>query len=384
MTQRVLILTEIIAPYRIPVFNALAQRQDIDLHVVFLSETDRSLRDWQVYKDEIRFSYEVLPSFRRRIGKYNLLLNAGVGRALRRAKPNCILCGGYNYVASWQAARWARRQQVPFMMWVESNAFDQRRHYFPVEYLKKKMLGLGDAYVVPGRMSREYLESLGVSANQIFVAPNAVDNEYFAHAENSVRENISDHRKRLALPEHYFLFVGRLVLAKGVFDLLDAYAALPAEIRSQFGLVFAGSGNAEEELRKRAQEISPGTVLFPGFAQREQLAIFYSLADILVFPTHSDTWGLVVNEAMACGLPVICSTVAGCSADLVEHGANGCIVSPGDVPQLASAMESLARDPQLRSQMRMRSLQRISNFSPAAWAGGVAAAVQCVTGVAHD
>lgn len=375
MKHRLTILTEIIAPYRIPVFNALAEHAAVEPHVIFLSETDRSLRDWDIYKDEIRFSYEVLPSFRRRIGRYNVLLNSGVTRALRRAKPAAILCGGYNYLASWQAVRWARSARVPFLMWVESNAKDQRHAYFGVEYLKKKMLSWCDGYVVPGRMSADYLTSLGVAAGKIYRAPNAVDNDFYSRAASLACARSAELRREHKLPEHYFLFVGRLVPAKGVFDLLQAYAALPADLRSQFGLVFAGSGQAEAELRARARAISPGTVLFPGFAQREQLATFYALADILVFPTHSDPWGLVVNEAMVCGLPIICSDVAGCSADLVDNS-NGRLVSPGDVGQLASAMESTARDPKLRSEMRRSSLERIRAFSPAAWAEGVARAVQ--------
>jgi len=87
MKRRLTLITEIIAPYRVPVFNALAAREDIELHVIFLSHTDTSLREWNVPLDEIRFSYEVLPSFRRRIGKYNLLVNRGLKKALERSRP---------------------------------------------------------------------------------------------------------------------------------------------------------------------------------------------------------------------------------------------------------------------------------------------------------
>src|SRR5579884_903138 len=233
MKQRLTIITEIIAPYRIPVFNALAEHDEVDPHVIFLSETDRSLRDWHVYKDEIRFSYEVLPSFRKRIGRFNVLLNWGVGRALGNASPNAILCGGYNYLASWQAALWARRTRTPLLMWVESNALDQRHRYVVVEYLKKKILGWCDGCVVPGRMSGEHLNSLGVPPDHIYCAPNAVDNEFYSRAASSVLANAAEHRLRHKLPDRYFLFVGRLVAAKGVFDLLHAYASLSAEIRSR-------------------------------------------------------------------------------------------------------------------------------------------------------
>src|SRR5919108_3632756 len=94
MKKRLVILTEIISPYRIPVFNALAKREDIDVHVIFFAETDPSVREWRVYKDEIHFSHEVLPSVRRRLAGYNILLNWNLKQSLRRANPDVVLCGG--------------------------------------------------------------------------------------------------------------------------------------------------------------------------------------------------------------------------------------------------------------------------------------------------
>ena len=109
MPRRIVILTEIIAPYRIPVFNALARHAEVDLHVIFLAETDATLRKWPVYKNDIRFSYQVLPSWRWRVGKNSFLINRGLWSALNKTNPQVIICGGYNYAASWEALVWARR-----------------------------------------------------------------------------------------------------------------------------------------------------------------------------------------------------------------------------------------------------------------------------------
>jgi glycosyltransferase involved in cell wall biosynthesis len=106
------------------------------------------------------------------------------------------------------------------------------------------------------------------------------------------------------------------------------------------------------------------------------LADFYALADALIFPTHSDTWGLVVNEAMSCGLPVIVTGVAGCVADLVQDGWNGFVVSPEDRAALAFAMTRLASDSVLRTEMGSRSRERIEAYSPEAWADGLVNAVE--------
>jgi len=127
--------------------------------------------------------------------------------------------------------------------------------------------------------------------------------------------------------------------------------------------------------RQQAKRIRPGVIQFPGFIQKDGLADYYAMAEALIFPTHSDTWGFVVNEAMACGLPVVASDVAGCVPDLVEDEWNGKIVAAHDPVKLASAMEYLAMQAELRSEMGKRSAQRIVGYSPQAWAAGIAQAV---------
>jgi glycosyltransferase involved in cell wall biosynthesis len=372
MKHRLVIITEIIAPYRIPVFNALAQHPEIDLRVVFLAKTDPSTRQWRVYAEEIRFAYEILPSWRTRFKKYNLLLNQKVAGALRKANPDVIVCGGYNYLASWQALRWDRRNHVPFLLWCESTANDHRSGHRMVESLKKNFFDKCDGCVVPGTAAAEYARQMGVSSEHIFIAPNAVDNELFASRADNARRNAPRIRAELNLPAHYFLFSGRLVKSKGVFELWEAYGSLNENLRSQFGLVFAGDGPLRSELESIAKSICPGTLRFAGFKQRDELASYYGLADCLVFPTHSDPWGLVVNEAMACGLPVICGQAAGCVADLVKS--NGRLIDSRNVDQLVHAMKEVASDAELRRQMSRESLKIISNYSPDICAAGIAEA----------
>ncbi|MFZ0814289.1 MAG: glycosyltransferase family 4 protein [Candidatus Sulfotelmatobacter sp.] len=374
MNTKLVIITEIIAPYRIPVFNALAQRPEIDLHVIFLSENDPSLRQWRVYKDEIKFHYDVLPSWRRRLAGYNILINRGVHSALNRIKPDVVLCGGYNYLASWQAARWAKDHRAPLLLWSESTAFDERRGYPFVEFIKARFLNLCAAFVVSGKSSANYLIDLGMAKEKIFTAPDAVDVALFSRVADAARQSgIQERRGRL--PSRYFLYVGRLVAEKGVFDLVEAYERLDPQVRSQIALVFAGDGAEHEALVKRASKIVPGTIRSLGFVHREQLPELYALADGFVFPTHSDPWGLVVNEAMACALPIIVTNVAGCTLDLVQDGWNGFVVPPRDPSRLAAAMAQLAGDSGLRAKMTANSRERIKAYSPAAWAEGMVKAV---------
>lgn len=376
MTRRLVILTEIISPYRIPLFNALALDPAISLHVIFLSETDPNLRQWRVYKDELQFSHQVLPAWRRRVGKFNVLLNGKLARALNQVSPDAILCGGYSYLASWQALRWARSRNIPFLLWSESNAQDARGEYAPVEFLKREFLRRCAGFVVPGQSARDYLLAQQILEKRIFVAPNAVDNSLFSSLADVARRDPRVNRRKLGLPDRYVLFVGRLVPEKGAFDLLRAYAELEEQIRRDLGLIFVGDGPARQELQKRASEISVGEIRFVGFTHREQLPSYYALAEMMVLATYTDPWGLVVNEAMACGLPVIVSDVAGCVRDLVREGWNGLLVPPRNVVSLASAIRVLAVQPDLRASMGVRATSHIANFSPQQWSVSIADAIE--------
>jgi 1,2-diacylglycerol 3-alpha-glucosyltransferase len=380
MTRRLVVITEIISPYRIPLFNALALSGTVDLHVIFLAETDPGLRQWQIYREEIRFSYQVLPSWRKRFGRYNMLFNAGVTTALKATRPDVILCGGYNYPASWQALFWARMRSTPFVLWSESNLQDQRRGHAAVELLKKKFWRGCRAFVVPGHSALEYLLAKGIQREVVYTAVNAVDNKLFVQAAVLARQQADRIRAELQLPNRYFLFAGRLVPEKGVFELLSAYAKLQEPLRNEVGLVFTGDGPSRQKLELEAAAIAPGTIRFTGFASREQLAVYYALAEMLILPTYTDTWGLVVNEAMACGLPVIVSRAAGCVVDLVKENWNGQIVEPRDVTSLTLAMDTLASQPALCAMMGENSRQRIAAFSPDEWSRGIAQMVEGVRG----
>ena len=133
----------------------------------------------------------------------------------------------------------------------------------------------------------------------------------------------------------------------------------------------------------RLIEPTQGEIRFAGFAYREQLAIYYALAEMLVLPTYTDPWGLVVNEAMACGLPVIVSQVAGCVRDLVQEGWNGLLVPPRNVASLSSAIRDLSVQPNLRVSMGVHAMRHIANFSAQHWSVSIGTAIQKVTSV-HD
>jgi glycosyltransferase involved in cell wall biosynthesis len=140
-------------------------------------------------------------------------------------------------------------------------------------------------------------------------------------------------------------------------------------------LVFVGDGPVRADLAQRARRIGSGIVKLYGWVHRERIAEFYALAEALILPTHSDTWGLVVNEAMACSLPIIASDAAGCVPDLVHEGKNGFTFRPRDIEGLAQAMQSFCRQPGLAARMGASSFEIVQAHTPEICAAGLVEAV---------
>ena len=166
---RVVLLTEIPAPYRIPLFNALAER--VDLHVLFLAERNPE-RPYRLHENEIRFSWEVLPGRDLTVGDRWLVLNHGVSKRVRGA--DAVVLGGWNQPAFWTALAWARTARRPALAWVESTARDSS-----ATRAKRRLLRSCAAVVVPGSAADAFVRSLAPGA-RIVVAPNAVDAALFA------------------------------------------------------------------------------------------------------------------------------------------------------------------------------------------------------------
>jgi glycosyltransferase involved in cell wall biosynthesis len=172
------------------------------------------------------------------------------------------------------------------------------------------------------------------------------------------------------------LFVGRLESEKGVLTLLDAWTAVPRSSE----LTIVGTGSLRPRIAQRVATTVMGRVKLLGHQGRDDLADRYAEADVFVFPSVSDPWGLVVNEAMAAGLPVVASSAAGAVVDLVQHGRNGFVVDPWDARAQRDSLSELIEDPAQRLRMGRESSTMIEAFSPEAWASGMREAVVGVLG----
>lgn len=366
---RVALLTEIISPYRIPVFNALAEDPRIELDVLFFSETE-ARRSWRVHWEKIRFRYHVLWGFL--IGKrYQggpIFLNPGILAALRRGRYQAIICFGYHHPTIWLALLWCRFSRARALLWSESTRRDERSENSFINGIKLYLLGCFDGCVAAGQSQVDYLRYLGVAAENIYVAPDAVDSDFFTTETEIIRMQRAEIKRSIGVQGPIILCVGRLIDAKGIPELLDAFEQVTHEHQATLFLV--GDGPDRERYQTVCRDRRMKTVRFEGFQPQEELPRYYGIADIFVFPTRSDPWGLVLNEAMCAGLPVICSTAAGASSELVHVGKNGFLHEPRDMSTLKKHMVTLLADKALREHMGMASNSIISGFTPQKMAQG--------------
>jgi glycosyltransferase involved in cell wall biosynthesis len=369
--MRVALVTTIISPYRIPVFNALAAYDDIDLTVFFLSETEMG-RDWKIYSDEIRFRYHVFGEQRKSSHKLDLRVSLKLLSALRRGGYEVVVWGGYDHLSVWGGLCLARLSNQMSILWSESTCRDKNR-WMLIEFVKSLIVRSFDRYLAAGRAPREYLLELGAASAEVYVAPDAVDSDFFSRHSSASRQHASALKMQHNLPSRVVLFVGRLVPKKGLPVLFEAFRQLKS---NDVGLVVVGDGPKRTEYERICQTGGIGPVVFAGFQQREQLPFYYGIADIFVLPSLSEPWGLVLNEALSCGLPVIASSIAGAAYDLVLDGINGYRFEPGNATQLACLLDQLLQDEATRQRMGRKSREIIQFHTPARSALGFVQAIR--------
>lgn len=255
---------------------------------------------------------------------------------------------------------------VRYGVWTSSRLADWRRGDRLSEFVKRLIFSRAAVVFVPGTQAQAYVRSYG--ARRIFVTPNCIDVAAFDAAIAEARENpVPDAPGKLKL-----LFVGRYSPEKDVPCLLRAIARLDPEMRKRTTLKMVGFGPQEPELGEMIQALGLDEVAtIHGFKTGTDLARQYLWADVLVLPSLSEPWGLVVNEALQSGTVPIVSSRVGCVPELVHDGRTGFVFEAGDDGALAAILERLARDPSPLTAMRAEGRQLISRFTPEAFSNGL-------------
>ena len=336
---KVAIIHNIISPYRTPLFEGLANHPSIDLTVYFCSQTHKD-REWEIPVSD-KYNYTVLPGFSLHFLGIISHLNPSIIPKLINGKYDAVIIGGCSDFTTQWAFIISKLLQTPIITWSESTAYEPsliRKLSLP---LVKSILRHSDACIVCGTRAKNYLISLGVMPKRIFCAYNAIDTGFFQQESAKYRLRREELKTRLNMKKgRLILYVGRLIELKGIHYLIRAFAKLRQET-DNVGLVIAGNGKLKQELVSLCQTLQLPDVYFVDFIQQQQLPLYYSIADVFVLPSTEEVWGLVLNEAMSCGLPVITTRNVGASVDLIQDGVNGYVVAGGDPDQLYQALRKV-------------------------------------------
>jgi glycosyltransferase involved in cell wall biosynthesis len=351
MTVKLAIVTSHPVQYQVPWFRALADVTDLTVFFCHRQDPDGQARagfdvafDWDVpllegYQHQWLRNRARRPDVSTPFGCHTPDIIPAIQRGGFDA---CIVCGWYlrSYV---QAIGACRRSGTPVLLRGDSQLATPRSAVFRmIKYWPYRWaLGRVDGHLYVGTANRDYLRHYGVSDDRLFFVPHFVDNDFFAQGARDARTNGRAAAVRLdcgaADEDTLFVFVGKLIGKKRPADFVRALAAARARGANVRGLI-VGSGELGPALEAEARALH-APVFFAGFRNQTELPAFLAAADAVVLPSDGrETWGLVVNEAMACGLPALVSRAVGCAADLVEDGVTGFVFSPGDVAALANHM----------------------------------------------
>ena len=287
--------------------------------------------------------------------------------------PDVVALPGWSSVAALVGAQWAINRGIPIVVMSDSNANDYPRK-ITTELIKRRIVTLFQAGLCSGTRARDYLSSLGLPYNRIFPGYDAVDNHYFWRAAENVRETEKVPKGvKLSWRGRYFLASARFVPSKNLTRLMEAFACYRHSAGvNAWPLVLLGDGPMRGEHERRRAALGLETALImPGFKQYEDLPLYYGSAGAFVHASTTEQWGLVVNEAMASGLPMLVSERCGCVPDLVENGRNGYTFDPYDVDALARLMRKIASDTCDRGVMGRASREIIACWSPETFAEGL-------------
>lgn len=240
-------------------------------------------------------------------------------------------------------------------------------------FVRRAMVWLANAYVTNSQGGKDYLiDILKAKPDRVFLQPYEIPDEKTLPGSGEIGESLSSLRHPI------FLFVGHIIPRKGLPLLLDACATLQKRGYDHYTLLVVGSGAQQEELQAFCQEHGlSDRVHWAGRVSYDQIGSYFKTADVFVFPTHEDTWGVVTLEAMLLGKPILCSKGAGTS-ELVVHGENGYVFSPDDADELAGLMQKFLDHPETIPAMGKRSQQIMAQYTPQAAAACLAQVTELV------
>ena len=389
---RVAVLNSHPIQYFAPLYAHLNRDPALDITALYCS--DISLRGGldPGFGQAVRWDVDLLDGYRsvflgdksreRVPGGFWSLVCPEVWSEIRSGRYDVVWLHGYAYAADVIALVAARTRGLPVFYRSETHLGLTRSSW--KRRLRDRVLAIGarfiDRFLAIGTANRDYYRSLGVPDRKIVDVPYTVDNDRFiAAAQLSEADRVTVRQRFGLAPDRpVILFASKFIARKHPDTVVKALRRLRDE-GVEVSLLFIGSGEMEAALRSLVLQYNlSDLVAFGGFVNQAELPGVYGASDIFVLPAGNEPWGLIVNEVMCAGLPVIVSSEIGCVPDLVHDGRNGLVMPAGDEASLTAALRRLLRDEKERVSMGQQGLEMIRGWSYEQCRLGLLAAVKGV------
>lgn len=389
--KRLAILSTHPIQYHAHWFRALARHPKLEVNVFYCYQASPSDQakagfgiqfDWDVPLLE-GYSYRFLRNVARGkpVERFFALDTPEIKEIIGCNRYDAVLVNGWHYKSAWQAIWACWKSGVRVLVRGDSHLHSPRGALTKLvkSLVYRRFIPRFDACLAAGTWSREYFLHYGARPERVFFVPNAVDNERIAAERQRLEPARSQLRQQWGLDDKtvVFVFAGKFIEKKRPMDFVQALERAIRQGAAVQGLM-VGDGPlraaCEDSVRARGLPVR-----FTGFLNQSQIVSAYVASDMLVLPSNGgETWGLVVNEAMACGRPCVVSNAVGCGPDLIRQGQTGASYPLGDVNTLAALMMDLARSPSRLTTMGAHAQDRVRQYSVQAAVEGV---LQCLAAI---
>ncbi len=361
--------------YQAPLYKLLSNEPNIDLTVLFCS--DFGLKEYKDkgFGEEIKWDIPLLDGYKYKflknispfpnVSHFWGLINPEVVEELKNNNYDAIWIHGWRCLTDWFAMLSAFKLGIPVLLRGEANVLERSFSFKCLvrKFILKNIFRKVFAFLSIGTFNTEFYKNYDVPKEKIFLVPYIVNNDFFISNANKLISQKDRLKQKYNIPKDLpiILFSGKLIDNKKPLDLLKAYELVLKEINAV--LIYLGDGELRKEIEKYIKTHKLKNVYLMGFKNQTELPEFYAMADIFVLPSSFEPWGLVVNEAMCFGLPVIVSDQVGASGDLVKGGVNGYIYSSKQAYELSDKLKVLLKNKILREEFGKASLGIIKNWS---------------------
>lgn len=348
--RRVLFFTNTPSPYRVDFFNELGKV--CDLTVLF--ERRNKKEKWQ-NNNFLNFKAVFLKGIKK---DSNMAFCPEIIKYFRKDLFDIIIIGRYESPTGMMAINYLNIKKIPFVLSTDGGMIKEKENFIK-RTMKNYYISSAEFWLSTGNKTTQYLKYYGANSKGIFVYPftSVLQNEIVEYPiNNKVKKDLKD--KYNISEKKVILSVGQYIPRKGFDTLLHACENLPRD----WGVYIVG-GNPTEEYIEIKEKLGLTNVHFISFKSREELREYYMLSDIFVLPTREDIWGLVINEAMAYGLPIITTNKCIAGLELVEDHQNGFIVPVNESTLLSKYIHEILKDDLISEKMSKRSLEKIRNYT---------------------